>query len=137
MHNELIDSIINNDYKSAGEIFEANLSESLIKKFEQLRQRISRKISLKEAIQNVRKVGRLKLYRLRIRKGKVQRRRKVSAVKGLTFRGNKLVRMKPKERLRRKLGARRGKIKARAKRATSLRKRRISNRKRRALGLRR
>ncbi len=56
---------------------------------------------------NIQKIGRKKLIRARIRGGKVQRRKVFSAVKGFTIRGGKLVRMKPQERLRRKMAARR------------------------------
>lgn len=56
---------------------------------------------------------------VRIRKGKIQRRRKVSNLKGYTFRGrigdNKLVRMMPRERMKRRIGARRAKIRRRGK----------------------
>ena len=84
---------------------------------------------------NVQKMGRKKLVRIRIRKGKVQRRKMVSAVKGYTMRGGKLVRMPAKERLKRKISARKAKIKRRAKLARSLIKRKRALRKRRALGL--
>lgn len=84
---------------------------------------------------NVTKVGRLKVIRARVRGGKVQRRKKVSAVKGYTYRGGKIKRMSPAERMRRRKGARRGKIKRRAKMARSLVKRRRSLRKRKAIGL--
>ena len=49
---------------------------------------------------NVQKMGRKKLIRARVRGGKVQRRKVVSAVKGYTIRGGKPIRMKPAERLR-------------------------------------
>lgn len=88
---------------------------------------------------NVMKVGRTKIIKLRIRtvdgKPVVQRRKKLSAVKGFTIRGGKMVRMKPAERLRRKMGARRAKIKRRAKLARSLIKRRRSLQKRKSMGL--
>ena len=42
---------------------------------------------------NVQKMGRKKLIRARVRGGKVQRRKVVSAVKGYTIRRGKLVRM--------------------------------------------
>jgi hypothetical protein len=84
---------------------------------------------------NVLKMGRTKLVRVRIRKGKVQRRKKFSSVKGYTIRGGKMVRMMPSERLNRRLAAKRSKFKRRAKLKQSLRKRKISLRKRRALGL--
>ena len=84
---------------------------------------------------NVMKMGRTKIVKVRIRGGKVQRRRKVSAVKGFTLRGGKLVRMSPAEKIRRKMGARKAKIKRRAKLARSLIKRRRSLMKRKSMGL--
>ena len=84
---------------------------------------------------NVLKMGRTKVIRVRVRKGKIQRRKKFSAVKGYTIRAGKLVRMMPAERRHRKMGARRSKFKKRAKLRTSIRKRKISLRKRRAIGL--
>lgn len=84
---------------------------------------------------NVMKVGRTKVVKVRIRGGKVQRRKKVSAVKGFTIRGGKLVRMSPAEKLRRKMGARKARVKRRAKLARSLIKRRRSLMKRKSMGL--
>lgn len=77
---------------------------------------------------------RIKRVRVRIRKGKVQRNVKKSGVKGYTLRGGKLVRMSTMERLHRKRGARRGKIKRRAKMARILMKRRRSLRRLKSLG---
>lgn len=85
---------------------------------------------------NVQKMGRRKVIRARVRGGKVQRRKIVSAVKGYTIRGGRLVRMLPRERLKRKLAARRAKLKRKAKMARALIKRKRSLQKRRALGLR-
>jgi len=84
---------------------------------------------------NVTKMGRTKLIRVRIRGGKVQRRKKLSSVKGYTFRGGKLTRMSSQERRHRKMTARRAKIKRRAKLKQALRKRKMSLRKRHAMGL--
>jgi hypothetical protein len=84
---------------------------------------------------NVQKMGRTKLIRVRIRGGKVQRRKKLSTVKGYTIRGGKMIRMSPQERRNRKLASRRSKFKRRAKLRQSLRKRKISLRRRRAMGL--
>ena len=84
---------------------------------------------------NVQRSGRLKIIRARIRGGKVQRRKKLSAVKGYTLRGGKLVRMSPTERRKRKLGARKAKIKRRRTLNRALMKRRRSLIKRKALGL--
>ena len=84
---------------------------------------------------NVMKLRRTKVVKVRIRGGKVQRRKKVSAVKGFTLRGGKLVRMSPAEKIRRRMGARKGKVKRRAKLARSLIKRRRSLMKRKSMGL--
>ncbi len=84
---------------------------------------------------NVLRMGRTKVVRVRIRNGKVQRRRKLSSVKGYTIRGGKMIRMSPIERRNRKIGARRSKFKRRAKLRQSLRKRKMSLRRRTAMGL--
>ena len=84
---------------------------------------------------NVQKMGRKKLIRARVRGGKVQRRKVVSAVKGYTIRGGKLTRMTAAERLRRRISQRKGKLKRKAKKARALLKRKRSLRKRASLGL--
>ena len=84
---------------------------------------------------NVQRMGRKKVIRARVRGGKVQRRKVVSAVKGYTIRGGKLTRMSSAERLRRRIAQRKGKVKRRAKLARSLIKRKRSLRKRASLGL--
>ena len=84
---------------------------------------------------NVARMGRTKLVKVRIRNGKIQRRKKLSAVKGYTIRGGRLTRMSPIERRHRKMAAKRSKFKRKAKLRQSLRKRRLSDRKRTAMGL--
>ena len=84
---------------------------------------------------NVMRMGRTKVVRVRIRKGKVQRRTKLSAVKGYTIRNGKMTRMSPLERRNRKMGSRRSKFKRKAKLRQSLRKRKMSLRRRTAMGL--
>lgn len=79
--------------------------------------------------------ARIKIIRARIRGGKIQRRKKVSNVPGMTIRGGKLTRMSPAERRRRKIGQRRGKIKRRAKKSQMLRRRKMSLIKRNRLGI--
>jgi len=79
--------------------------------------------------------ARIKIIKARIRGGKIQRRKKVSNVAGMTLRGGKLQRMSPAERRRRKMGARRAKIKRKSKMNRALMKRQRSLRKRKALGL--
>lgn len=83
---------------------------------------------------NVQRMGRMKLVRVRIRGGKIQRRTKVSAVKGFTMRGGKLTRMSSQERRRRKMAANKAKFKRRAKMGQSMLKRQRSLRRRKAMG---
>ena len=78
--------------------------------------------------------GRIKIIAVRIRNGKLQRRKKVSNVAGYAFRGGKLTRMSASERRKRKMGARRGKIKRKAKLAATIRKRKRSMLKRKRMG---
>jgi hypothetical protein len=78
---------------------------------------------------------RVKLVKVRIRNGKVQRRKKVSNVPGMTFRGGKLKRMSVTERRNRKMGARKGKTKRRAHMRQAILKRARSLQKRKRLGL--
>ena len=84
---------------------------------------------------NILRMGRTKMIRVRIRKGKIQRRIKKSSVPGYTIRGGKMTRMSPLERRHRKMGVRRSKFKRRAKLRQALRKRKMSLRKRSAMGL--
>ena len=70
----------------------------------------------------------------RIRKGKVQRKKKISGKKGFRLKGNRLVKISSREGLKRRLGAKRGSIKRKAKKAIIKRKRRISIKKRKRLG---
>lgn len=84
---------------------------------------------------NVTRQGRLKVIKVRIRNGKVQRRKKVSGVKGYTLRAGRLKRITPGEHRRRKLGARRGKFKRKAKLSRIRTKMRRSLRRRHSMGL--
>jgi hypothetical protein len=79
--------------------------------------------------------ARVNIVKARIRGGKVQRRKKVSNVPGMTLRGGQLKRMSAAERRRRKLGARKGKAKRKAKLSRSLMKRKRSLQRRKSLGL--
>jgi hypothetical protein len=78
--------------------------------------------------------ARVKIVQLRIRGGKVERRKKISNVPGFTLRSGKLTRMSATERRKRKLGAKRAKIKKRAKMQQILRKRARSLKQRERLG---
>lgn len=79
--------------------------------------------------------SRIAVVKARIRGGKIQRRKKVSNVPGMTIRGGKLVRMSPAERRHRKMAAKKAARKERGKRAQINRKRKLSLMKRRRLGL--
>lgn len=79
--------------------------------------------------------GNFKIVRARVRGGKVQRKKKVATRPGYTIRGGKLVRMSTKERQKRKMGARKGKVKRKAKAARAMIKRKRSMRKRQSLGV--
>lgn len=136
---KLIEAILSGDLTTARELLAIRINEIIEEKLNHVKLNIVAEdydpdLFLPEA--NVMRMGRTKLVRLRIRKGKVQRRKKFSTVKGYTIRGGKMVRMSPLERMHRKRGARRTKIKLRAKKNVILRKRNISLRKRRAMGIR-
>ena len=79
--------------------------------------------------------ARVNIVKARVRGGKVQRRKKISNVPGMTIRGGQLKRMSAAERRRRKMGARKGKIKRMAKMSRALMKRKRSLQKRKSLGL--
>lgn len=131
-----INSILSNKLAEAKKELESTIQGLVEKKLSQLKIKMTAEmygVQLDEA--NVMRMGRTKVVRVRIRKGKVQRRKKFSAVKGFTIRGGKLIRMSPQERRNRKMAARRAKFKRRAKLKQALRKRNISLRKRRAMGL--
>ena len=78
---------------------------------------------------------RIKIIKIRIRNGKVQRRKKVSNVKGYRLNAGKLTRMSSTEKRNRKLGARRAKIKRRGEKSRIRIKMKRALRKRASLGL--
>lgn len=89
---------------------------------------------MNDLIEQVVLEARIKVVKLRVRGGKIQRRKKVSTVKGSKLKGGKLVRMSAKERIDRKRGARKAAMKGKAKRARALIKRKRSLAKRKAAG---
>ena len=135
----LIDAILSNDLLEAKRILDERLDELADVALTDVKDDMALEmfgVDLDELEEgNIMKMGRTKLIRVRIRNGKVQRRKKLSAVKGYTTRGGKLVRMSPVERRNRKMASRRSKFKRRAKLRQSLRKRKISLRRRSAMGL--
>jgi len=135
----LIDAILSNDLLEAKRILDERLDELADDALTDVKDDMALEmfdVDLDELEEgNIMKMGRTKIIRVRIRNGKVQRRKKLSAVKGYTTRGGKLVRMSPVERRNRKMASRRSKFKRRAKLRQSLRKRKISLRRRSAMGL--
>lgn len=85
---------------------------------------------------NVLRQGRTQLIRRRIRKGKLQRNVRRSAVKGFTLRRGKLKRIPAIQRIHMRITQRRAARKRKGKLQSTLRKRRISMRKRHSLGIR-
>jgi hypothetical protein len=132
---EFVSKLLSNNVVEARNILGNRIKELVDEKVNQLKMRLTAELYDKLDEANVLKMGRTKLIKVRIRKGKVQRRKKFSNVKGYTIRGGKLTRMMPAERRHRKIAVRRSKFKRRAKLNVALRKRRISLRKRRAMGL--
>lgn len=134
----LLECFLSGDLTEARKLIDERIKELFEAKLEIIKNRIvaeeSVKLGLTEA--NIQRMGRTKLVRVRIRAGKVQRRKKFSTVPGYTIRGGRVVRMSSQERRHRKMGARRAKIKLRSKKNQILRKRKISLRKRKAMGIR-
>jgi len=138
----LLEHIFAEDYTKAGEELDGIMSDIMSRKIVELKKAI---VAEKYAIDDnddgtIDEARRFKIVRVRIRKGKVERRKKVSNVRGFTFRKKgtgaaKLIRMTPMERRRRRLGAKRGKIKRRGKASRIRQKMKRVRLKRRSLGL--
>ena len=130
----IVESIVSGKISEAKKLIEDRLEQIVFDKLTSLKGKLSEEY-LKEYVPNVQRVGRSKIIRLRIRGGKIQRRKKVSAISGFTYKGGRLTRMSPVERRRRRMSAMRARYKRRAKMSTILRKRKMSLRKRKSLGL--
>ena len=130
-----VENIFLDDFLVAQEDVTERIEQLVAEKINQLQTRLEEELfgSLDEG--NIQRMGRMKLIRVRIRKGKVQRRIKKSSQQGYTVRSGKLVRMTPLERRHRKMAARRSKFKRKSKLRQAMRKRSISIRKRKAMGL--
>jgi len=129
-----ISKLLANKLVEAREMLEEKLDELIEERLTEEKAKIALEMfDLDEG--NIQRMGRTKLVRVRIRKGKVQRRKKVSAVPGYTMRGGKMIRMSPAERRHRKMAVRKSKFKRRAKLGQALRKRKQSLRRRYSMGL--
>ena len=123
----LLEAIIGKDYNKAKTILENRIQDRVSIQLEEFKRQLASDM-LSEA-------RRWKIVRVRIRKGKIQRRKKVSNLKGYTFRSGRLTRMSVSERRHRKMGQRRGKIKRRSKRLISKMHYKRALRRRKSLGL--
>ena len=144
---DYIDAIFSGNLVEAKKILENRINDIIQEKLDDIKFDVASKMFeeydldfdyFREIITegNIQRIGRVKLIKARIRGGKVQRRKRLSAVKGYTIRGGRMIRMSARERLNRRMAARRAKYKIRAKRSQILRKRKISLRRRKAMGLR-
>ena len=125
------DSIFSNNASKAKSILEQKIKQLFEKKLEQLKLRMA--AELYES--NIQHMGRTKVIDYRIRKGKLQKRKKFSNVKGYTIRDGNIIKMSPTEHRHRELGLRRSKYKRHAKLRQTLNKRRMSLRRRKGLGV--
>ena len=78
-------------------------------------------------------MARVGIVKIRVRGGKVERRKKVSNVPGMKIQGGQLKRMSAAERRKRKLGAKKGARKRKTKMTQIIRKRKRSLQKRERL----
>ena len=131
---DFVSKLLANKLVEAREMLEEKLDELIEERLTEEKAKIALEMfDLEEG--NIQRMGRTKLVRVRIRKGKVQRRKKVSAIPGYTMRGGKMIRMSSAERRHRKMAVRKSKFKRRAKLGQALRKRKMSLRRRSSMGL--
>lgn len=116
----------------AGNFITATLSRLVEQKLTVLR-RVIGATMFAEA--NRMRQGRVILIRRRIRKGKVQRMIRKSAVKGFTLRRGKITRIPAAKRIHMRITQRRAARKRRAHMQQTLRKRKLSMRKRKSYGI--
>lgn len=135
VHNEWMKRNPKADYNAAQHVPYSELPEAEKAKDREHVTTMQRLLGRKKLEEETLLETRIKLVKARIRGGKIQRRKKVSNVPGMTLRGGKLKRMSPTERRNRRMGQKRGKMKRRAKLARTLQKRKRSLQKRKTLGL--
>lgn len=136
---KLVECIASKNFDEANSIIEEKIETIMAQKLAEMKKMVGIKMVeevVTEEDEEQLDEARFKIIKARVRGGKVQRRKKVSTVKGYTFRGGKLTRMSVTERRKRKMGQRRGKIKRKSKMSRALIKRKRSMRKRMAIGLR-
>lgn len=131
----LFESIVSGRVSEAKKLIEDRLEQIVFDKLTHLKKDLAEDIVEGFNTPNIQRLGRAKIVKVRVRAGKVQRRKKLSATQGYTFKHGKFSRMSPIEKRRRQRGARLAKFKRRGKMSLILRKRKFSLRKRKSLGL--
>lgn len=119
-------------FAEAKKVIAATLDKIVERKLSVLRKVISESMFTEG---NRMRQGRTVLIRRRIRKGKVQRMIRKSAVKGFTLRHGKITRIPAAKRIHMRIVQRRAARKRKAHMQQTLRKRKLSMRKRKALGI--
>jgi len=132
---ELVSSIAHKDFVLAESLVRKALNKLVEDRITAFRVELAQKLYGPLAEANVMRQGRTMLIRRRIRKGKVQRNIRKSAVKGFTLRRGKLKRIPVAKRIRARIVQRRAARKRRAHLQQTLRKRKLSMRKRKAMGI--
>lgn len=156
----LVSKILDNDILGFNEEVNSRIQELLARKLVEMKQQVAFSVyaldesidddyelvedeDLDEAAATGTKLSasgkRWKVVRARVRKGQIQRNKRVTNTAGYTFRNStkshELVRMSPVERRNRKRGQKIGKIKRKAKMSQARLKRKRSDRRRKAIGL--
>jgi len=119
-------------FSDAKSLITASLDQIIEKKLAVLRKVIAESM-FTEA--NRMRQGRVVLIRRRIRKGKLQRNIRRSAIKGFTLRHGKITRIPVAKRIHMRIVQKRAARKRKSHMQQTLRKRKLSMRKRRALGI--
>lgn len=132
---DVITAIVTGQLQEAKALVDAALNTLVEKRLAEHRVVITDQVygPLSEA--NVMRQGRTLLIRRRIRKGKLQRNIRKSAVKGFTLRAGKIKRIPVAKRIRARMVQRRAARKRKAHLQQTLRKRKLSLRKRKAMGI--
>ena len=133
---EFISKLLANKLAEARDELEKRIQVLFHEKLDELKEELASNMFV-EGIKasDTLKMGRTKLVRVRIRKGKIQRGRKFSTVKGFTYRNGKMKRIMPIEHRNRVVGSKESKSRRISRSARASLKRNISLRKRRAMGL--
>jgi hypothetical protein len=130
-----ITAIVTGEGAIAKKIISEALNSIVLEKIAILRKIMSNRVHGTLAEANRMRQGRTVLIRRRIRKGKLQRNIRRSAVKGFTLRHGKITRIPVARRVHMRIVQRRAARKRKAHMQQTLRKRKLSLRKRKAYGI--